>query len=57
MLHIVMKTKTFTLLANGRALLVSRNAEKNIKTIAKTIASPANYVEFSPKPVLFLSLL
>ena len=30
-LTIVTKTKTFTILANQRALLVSRNAEKNLK--------------------------
>ena len=30
-LTIVMKTKTFTVLANQRALIVSRNAEKNRK--------------------------
>ena len=39
-LTIVMKTKTSTILANQRALLVSRNAEKNLTTIAKTKAPP-----------------
>ena len=29
-LTVVMKTKTFIVLANQRALLVSRNAEKNL---------------------------
>ena len=48
-LTIVMKTKTFTVLTNQRALLVSRNAEKNLETIAKTTAPATNYVEFSPK--------
>ena len=43
----VMKTKTFTVLTNLRALLVSRNTEKNLKTIEKAIASATNYVEFS----------
>ena len=31
-LTILMKTKTFTVLANQRALLLSRNAEKNLKS-------------------------
>ena len=30
-LTIIMKTKTSTVLANQRALLVSRNAERNLK--------------------------
>ena len=52
-----MKTKTFTILANWRVLLVPRNAEKNLKTIAKTIASAANYADFSSESVLLSSQL
>ena len=51
----LMETKTFTVLANRTALLVSKNVEKNLKTIVKTIASAADYVEISPVFVLFLS--
>ena len=38
-----MKTKTVTVLANQKVLLVSRNAEKNLRTMAKVIA-PAMYL-------------
>ena len=38
-LTIVMTTKTFTVFSNQRPLLMLRNTEKNLTTIAKTIAS------------------
>ena len=44
-LTIVMKTKTFTVLANRRAFM-SKNAKKNLKDNEKTIASAGNYVDF-----------
>ena len=53
MLTIIMNSKTVTVLANRRALLVSRNAGKNLKAIAKTILFATNYVEFSSKFVCF----
>ena len=46
---------TFLVLANQRALLVSRNEEKSLKNNNKTIASAANYVEFLSEFVLFSS--
>ena len=46
MLTIVMKTKNVAVLANYKALLVLRYAEKNLETIAKTIASATKSVEF-----------
>ena len=55
MLIIVMKTKTFTVLANQRALPVSRNVEKNLKIVAKIMESTTNYMELSPKFVLLSS--
>ena len=44
-LTIVMKTMNFNVLTNRTALLLSRNAENNLKTIAKAIVYAANYVE------------
>ena len=59
MLTVEMETQTFTVLANQRALLVLKSAEKNLKnkkkTIAKMIASAASYVEISSIFVLFSS--
>ena len=37
------ENKDFTILANQRALLVSKNEEKNLKTIAKTKASEGGF--------------
>ena len=54
-LTIVTKTKTVTALTNLRALLVSKNAEKNLKTITKTTESATNYTEFFSK-ICFLFL-
>ena len=34
---------------------MSKNAEKNLKAIVETIASSANYMEFSSEFVLFSS--
>ena len=48
MLTILMKTKTFTVLANQRAFFVSRNTITNLKTIA----SGTNYVKL---PQIFFS--
>ena len=52
---VVMRTKvfTFTVIANHKALHVSRNAEKNVETVAKTIASATNNVKLSPIFICF----
>ena len=52
-----MKTKTITALINQKALFLSRNGEKNLKNDSeiKTTESTTNYIEFSPKFVLFSS--
>ena len=50
---VAMKTKIFTVLTNRIGLLVSRNAERNLKTNSEKIASAANCVGFSPKFVFF----
>ena len=51
---IIVKIKTSAVLTNRRAFLVLRNTEKNLKTIAKKMASAINHVEFSAKISLFL---